>query len=298
MQKAKLNQVQQVVKNSNTSNVSEIKIPNDNVIKLSIIKEALQALQVVLDKSLTLESKVLLKSIPPILSSLESTKELTAESKQDISRLITDTKTLIQKADVIYSKDLITLFTKLKSLNSAHSLNPQTNVKEIISNDLKSVLIQTSQELQDSSHPNKNELIKQMDKLMLQIDHHQLLSHLSNGTSVYLPISWDLLEGGNLEVRKDNDKFYCDIELQLKEYGDVSVKLTLFEKNQININMYSPNQKLKELFHEHISILRAGMISSQIIPREIRFHDGVDKKQTAPYQADNDEFNMGFEVKG
>lgn len=274
------------------------KLVDDSPIKLPIVKETLQALQSLLDKSLTLESKTILKAVTSALATLEGTKEVSKELKQDIFKIINDTNQIVKKADVVYSKDMLTIFSKLQNLSSQNSLNPQASIKEMFSNDLKATLLQTTSELQNSSHPNKNDLIKQIDKLVLQIDHYQLLSHLNNGTSVYLPISWDSLEGGEIEIKKDNDKFYCDIELQLKEYGDVSLKLALFEKNQININVYSPNQELKELFHKHISILRAGMISSQIIPREIRYHDGVDKSSSQPYQSDDDEFNMGFEVKG
>lgn len=277
---------------------NKTKLVDDGPIKLPIVKETLQALQSVLDKSLILESKTVLKAVTSALATLEVTKEVSKELKQDIFKLINDTNQIVKKADVVYSKDMLTIFSKLQNLSSQNSLNTQANIKEMLSNDLKATLLQTTSELESSSHPNKNDLIKQMDKLVLQIDHYQLISHLNNGTSVYLPISWESLEGGDIEIKKDNDKFYCDIELQLKEYGDVSLKLTLFEKNQLNINVYSPNQDLKELFHKHISILRVGMISSQIIPREIRFHDGVDKSSSQPYKSNDDEFNIGFEVKG
>lgn len=284
-------QIQDVNQNITT------KVIDNASIKLPIVKELLQNLQTVLDKSLTLESKVILKVVTRALSTLENSKEVSKELKQDLAKVIQDTKALISKADVINSKDIITIFSKLKSLTNVNSLNVQANVKEILNNDLKSALLQTTNELQNSSNPNKNDLIKQMDKLVLQIDNYQLVSHLSNGTAVYLPITWDQLEGGDLNIRQDNDRFYCDIELKLKEYGDLSLKLTLFDKNQINIHLYSPNQELKDLFQEHLSELRSGMIQSQIIPREIRFHDGLEKKASLPYQ-DDDDFNMGFEVKG
>jgi len=278
--------------------IQTTKIVDDATIKLPIVKETLKALQIVLDKSLTLESKTVLKSIATVIATLETSKEVSKDLKQDISKLIQDTKQIVQKGDIVYSKDLLTIFSKLKNLSSQNALNPQASVKEMLSNDLKATLLQTTSELQNSSNPNKNELIKQMDKLVLQIDNYQLISHLSNGTSVYLPITWDQLEGGELDIRKDSDKFYCDIELSLKDYGDISLKLTLFEKNQINIHLYSPNQELKELFQENLSILRAGMISAQIVPREIRFHDGVEKQESIPYQSPSDDFNIGFEVKG
>lgn len=272
---------------------------DDASLKSPLIKESLQTLQSILDKSLRVESKPLLKTLKTILTTINSTssESTSKETKQDLSKLIQDTKQLVQKADVSYSKDVVTIFSKLKNLTLLPNLSHENRVKEMLGNDLKATLMQTTEELQNSSNPNKHELIKQMDKLSLQIDYYQLISHLSNGTSVYLPITWDQLEGGNLDIKKDKDKFYCDIELDLKDYGEVFLKLTLFEKNQINIHVYSKNQELKNLFQENLSILRGGLIGAQIVPREIRFHDAKEKKIDEPY-VDDDDFKMGFEVKG
>ncbi len=270
---------------------------DDKILKLPMIKESLQALQTILNKSLILESKPLLNRVKIIMQNLNTTKEVSKELKQDITKFVFDTKQLVQKADIIYSKDVITIFSKLKELTLSSNLNYGDKMKEMLSNDLKATVLQTTEELQNTSHPNKHELIKHLDKLVLQIDNLQLISHLSSSSNIYLPISWEQLEGGNIDIKKDKDRFYCDIELQLKDYGEVSLKLILFEKNQINIHIYSKNKDLKELFQEHLTLLRAGLIGSQIIPREIRFHDALQKSKDVLYQED-DNFAMGFEVKG
>ncbi len=270
---------------------------DDKALKLPMIKESLQALQSILNKSLILESKPLLDRVKIIIQNLTTTQEPSVELKQDIAKFVLDTKELVQKADIIHSKDLITIFSKLKELTQSSNLNYEHKMKEMLSNDLKATLLHTAEELQNSSNSNKHDLIKHLDKLVLQIDNFQLISHLSSSSNIYLPITWDQLEGGNIDIKKDKENFYCDMELQLKDYGEISLKLILFEKNQINIHLYSKNQELKNLFQEHLSLLRAGLISTQITPREIRFHDALQKKQDVPYQED-DHFAMGFEVKG
>ena len=175
--------------------------------------------------------------------------------------------------------------------------NSLENVKEIISNDLKSILLKAQEEVVKLASPNQNEILKQIDKLSLQIDYHQLLSHLSDGSSLYLPFNWDDLKEGSLAIKKSkDDKFYCDINLKLKEYGEVNLKLVLYEKNQINIHIYSSSYEFKELVKENLPSLRSALIDTKITPREIRIFEPKERK--SPYQQVNDNFKMGFEVKG
>lgn len=173
----------------------------------------------------------------------------------------------------------------------------QENVKDIISNDLKAILLKAQEEVVKSSSPNQSEILKHLDKLSLQIDYHQLLSHLSDASSLYLPFDWDDLKEGSIALKKSkDDKFYCDINLKLKEFGEVNLKLILYEKNQINIHIYSSSNQFKELVKENLSTLRSALIDTKITPREIRIFEP--KEKILPYQQTNDDFKMGFEVKG
>ena len=184
----------------------------------------------------------------------------------------------------------IFLESKLKNANTK-------NIKEIISNDLKSTLLQASEEITNSSNTNKTEILKQVDKLLLQIDYHQLLSHLSNSSSLYIPFSWEQLQEGHIELKKDKEnRFYCDIDLKLKEYGELNLKLTLYDENQLNIHIYSDNSDLKEMIKENISSLRSALIETQITPREIRLFDTKPNVQS-PYENSDKPIDLGFEVK-
>lgn len=172
------------------------------------------------------------------------------------------------------------------------------NIKDLLSGDLKAVLLKASDEITKSSHPNQAELLKSIDKLSLSIDYYQLLSHLSNSSCIYLPFSWEQLEEGNINLQKDkDDKFYCDIDLKLKEYGELKLRLVLYEKNQINIQIHSENKDLKEIVKENIALLRSALIESQITPREIRIFDAAKKNTPSPYENDLVKIDVGFEVK-
>ena len=278
--------------------------------KLSPLKEALEQVSASMSKSFTMESKGILGSLEKIFQALKSIEQnagspkasleqlLAKNTPADIAKLSESIKSVILKADPLYSKDTALILNKLETMNSAQKLNPHNNVKEILSNDLKALLLQAGDEIAKSPRTNQSEILKNIDKLSLQIDHYQLLSHLSNGTSLYLPFSWDMLEDGNIEIKKsDDEKFYCDIDLKLKEYGELNLKLTLYEKNQLNLHIYSSNEEFKNIVKENIPSLRSALIEAQITPREIRIFEPKSKAQNSPYGEPNDELHIGFEVK-
>ncbi|MEA3330708.1 MAG: flagellar hook-length control protein FliK [Campylobacterota bacterium] len=230
-----------------------------------------------------------------------------SDSIKDLLSLIKSDKTLLALEKTLQNSLLdIGKFTKSaikqKLENSGvfleSKLKDGVNMKEVISSDLKAILLKASDEISKSARPNQTELLKQIEKLTLTIDYHQLLSHLSNSSSIYLPFSWEQLENGNINIKKDKeDKFYCDIELKLKEYGELTLKLVLYDKNQLNIHIYSDNFKFKELIKEHVGTLRTALIDAQITPREIRLFDTNKNSSTSPYENNFNHIEIGFEVK-
>ena len=276
--------------------------------KLSSIQEPLTQVSTQMNKSLTLESKSIIGALEKIFSALKSVEQSATTPKaslevlldkkipQEVQKVTQDIKTLIQKADPIVQKETTLLLNKLETLNTPQKLSAQANVKDILTNDLKVLLLQTGDEV--AKHPNQSEITKQLDKLSLQIDNHQLLSHLSNSSCLYLPFSWDALKEGEIEFKKAQDeKFFCDINLTLKEYGELNLKLTLYEKNQLNLQIYSNSEEFKEIIKENIGSLRSALIDVDVTPREIRIFDVKKKAPVSPYETQSDTLKMGFEVK-
>ena len=184
--------------------------------------------------------------------------------------------------------------------NIKNAKDSPEEIKEITSKDLKVILHKASEEIIKSSHPNQQEVLKQIDKLSLQIDNYQLLSYLSNGSSLYLPFSWDQLQEGDIEIKKlKNDKFFCDINLKLKDFGEVNLKLALYETNQLNLHFHSGSQDFRELVKQNIPELRSALIDVNITPREIRVFQPKPKiqAQTNGYGTIDDNLQMGFEIK-
>lgn len=182
----------------------------------------------------------------------------------------------------------------LESKIKTQGESPQ--IKEMFATDLKAVLLKTHEELSNSQHPNKQEILKQIDKLTLQIDYYQLTSHLSNASSLYIPYAWDELEDGNITLKRaKNDRFFCDIELNLKEQGALKLRLGMFEKNQLSINITTQNKEFKALLQENLPELKKQLISVGIMPKEIRFLD--DSSVSHAYEESSPHLAMGFEVK-
>ena len=305
--------------NSSTAKHLQLILPNTNKALAEVLKNASpQELQILtkakdlssivnslLKKSLncdTTQEKLLLDLLKnnPTLQSLsnanDTLKELLHTLKQQKKPLPLE-KTLeryLTNIKDIDSKDLQTKITN-SGIFLESNIKNSNNPKEIFATDMKAILLKTHEELSNSSQINKHEILKHIDKLLLQIDYNQLVSHLSNATSLYIPYRWDDLKEGNITLKKaKNDKYFCDIYLALKEYGEVDLRLALFEKNQLSINISTENEALKSLIQNNMQTLKKQLFHVNIIPNTIRFL----KKETNKYEQQiEDDLVLGFEVK-
>jgi len=225
-------------------------------------------------------------------------KDMSKKVQTVLDKLSTSINSNVDKSisphDTIFSKNSSILLSKLQTLSKPEHLLSQTQTKEMFSSDLKAVLLKTHEELSNSTHPNKQEILKQIDKLSLAIDYNQLVSHLSNTTSLYLPYSWDALQEGTLTIKKaKNDSFFTDIELKLKEYGELKIRLGIFEKNQLNINITTQSSEFKTILQKSMPQLRQQLFSVGIVAKDIRF---MDENRTT-YGDIQKELALGFEAK-
>ncbi|MFA5455376.1 MAG: flagellar hook-length control protein FliK [Sulfurimonas sp.] len=275
------------------SSLTQVAKGVENIV--SKLNEQLRSADVIMTKAFEKQLSKVEQLVSP-KAALDSLLEKSVSA--EIRNIVEPLKGLIEKSDSLFSKETRSLTSKLAPFSNPQRLAAEEGVKEILSHDLKAVLLKAGEEISKSSHPNQAEILKNVDKLLLQIDYFQLLSHLSNSSSLYLPFSWDSLEDGNINIKKDkNDKFYCDIDLKLKEYGELKLKLALYEENQINIHIYSDSAEFKEIVKENIASLRSALIESQITPREIRIFDTPKKSAVSPYGTQERQIDMGFEVK-
>jgi len=166
----------------------------------------------------------------------------------------------------------------IQSSSLNQSTNPLLNTKaeaNPLSNDMKSVLLQMQDELASKANdPKAQEMFKQVDRMLTQIDYHQLMSYTTNSNYVYVPFFWDMLEDGTINMKKgDEDKFYCQINLTLKNFGKVDLMLALYDKNKLDLTIKTQRDHAKEKFRDNLQKLKQNLNNVNLIPVNIKLLD-------------------------
>lgn len=270
---------------------------------VTTLKEVLNDLHGVILQSSRPESKGLLNLLEKIfgLVNAKAAEPFAVLDDPDISTsvktFVDRLQTFIGKADPLLKKEAAALLKELAPFTEVQRLVPGAGT-ERISNDLKGVLLQTHEQLQNSAAPNASDMARQVDKLILQIDYYQLTSYLSNSTALFFPYSWEMLEDGSLRFKKGKERtFYCRIDLTLKEFGALHLMLALSGEKQIDIQAYTEKEGLQALLREQMPLLRAALRDAGLVPQKINVshltdHNGMPKG----YDGSDGDLEMGFEV--
>jgi len=244
-----------------------------------------------------INNEELFKNIKPDIKELtQITKNVDNIIDKLNQRLTSNMDKTTNPKDILFKETTKHSITKLQLLNHPEKLSTQSHTKNLFSNDLKSVLLKAQDDISTSTIPNKQELLKQLDKLTLQIDYHQLVSHLSNSSSLYIPYSWDDLEDGEISLKNtQNDSFFCDINLKLKNDGELRLRLGLFQNNILNINITATDNQFKEKLKENMPELKKQLFKIGLTPQDIRFIEDIGVRTS--YDDSNQHIDVGFEVK-
>ncbi|PUE63669.1 flagellar hook-length control protein FliK [Arcobacter caeni] len=219
------------------------------------------------------------------LQNLMSTNNLSTFSNNFTSNLTPLLNTLKENLETLnptntnLQNHLTKLVDKVEHLIQDMVDNPKGETK--ITEDVKTVLLKMQEELSSKTDPKSQELAKQVDKLLTQIDYQQLLSLSSNSNNVYLPFLWDMLEDGNIFMKKaDEDKFYCQINLTLKDFGKVDLMLALYDKNKLDLTVYAQREHFKTALRDNMQQLKIALNNVHLIPVNIKLLDLKDEKES------------------
>ncbi|MDP3464969.1 MAG: flagellar hook-length control protein FliK [Sulfuricurvum sp.] len=172
--------------------------------------------------------------------------------------------------------------------------------EERIGYDVKAQLLLLGEEIEELHPLNHEKFQTKIDQLVTQIDYHQLLSHLNNSNSLYFPFTWDQLERGSLSFKKSKgEKFYCEIDLVLKQYGKVDLLMALYENNQLDIQVHTQQGEFKTLLQEHLGELKRLLMNAGITPRSIRIYEAseVITSKMSAYTPEENSFHSSFEER-
>ena len=132
-----------------------------------------------------------------------------------------------------------------KSIGAIKPNNAEQALKELQS-DMKSVLLNLKESTQNQSSTQNIHTAAQ--RLLTQIEIHQLASFAQNSLQTYLPYHWDELNSSNLSFKRGNkDKFYARIELSFVKFGEIGIVLGLAENKFLDVSIQTGNDGFKEL---------------------------------------------------
>ena len=285
-----------------------ILLPNNNKVLKEVLKEAdFKSLEQMVKNSSTSINDVLTELFDDIKNGTKSNTTIENILKnstifKDLGSVTNNISTLLENISQDESlskfKPLVENFLKNIKDMDENSLKEQIKNSGIflesklsshegskISHDMKTILLQIQEEINSKTDTKNSELSKQVDKLLTQIDYYQLNSLATNSNYVYVPFFWDMLEDGTISMKKkDEEKFFCQINLTLKEYGKVDLMLSLYDKNKLDLTIYTQKEEFKTEIRENMQKLKIALNNASLIPVNIKLLDLKEEKETIPEQ--------------
>lgn len=174
------------------------------------------------------------------------------------------------------------------------SINPAN--AEILG-DMKGILTSLRDKLTASTTPNAAQALETTQKLLTQIEYHQLASYVGSATHLYIPFRWNGLKEGSMMMKQTKeDAFHCQIDLDLEQYGKLNVMLLLSGKNYLDMTIATQKNELGAKVNDHLSTLKKALNDVGIITQSVRLMEykeaGIGKKE---YFSD-DSLNFGINI--
>jgi len=204
---------------------------------------------------------------------------------------LADPEASTAKSDLAESK---TLLKQLKlATNDINNITTksQSEISKVLNQDVKSTLLNISEKSQNAQSVNA------ANKMISQIEMHQMVSSLQGGIQTYMPYIWDGVEGGNVAFKQGKkDKFYAQIDLNFKKFGQINVMVGLMDKRYIDLSVATQTNEFKELIISSSSELKQAISKLGLIVSNFNI-------KTLPKVKLNDRFknfgglDVGFDKK-
>ena len=195
------------------------------------------------------------------------------------------------KSDLAESKALL---KQLKlATNDINNITTKSGseISKVLNQDVKSTLLNISEKSQNA------QTVNAANKMISQIEMHQMVSSLQGGIQTYMPYIWDGVEGGNVAFKQGKkDKFYAQIDLNFKKFGQINVMVGLVDKRYIDLSVATQTNEFKELILSSSSELKQAISKLGLIVSNFNI-------KTLPKVKLNDRFknfgglDVGFDKK-
>ena len=275
--------IQDIIKNLfvDLKNGTKHNVTIENILKTSVVFKNFDSFsKSILNLINEIKSNSQFNKFKPLLESL-------SKNIQDIDEK--SLKELINKSGIFLESKIL----KQNTNNNKTLLNN-------INTDMKTLLLKMKSEISNNTNTQTKEISKQIDKLLFQIDYYQLLSLTSNSHYLYIPFLWDVLEDGNIYIKQvKKDKFYCQINLCLKDYGQTDLLLVLYDKNKLDLKINTSQDDFKTLVQENIQTLKKAFNNTNLVLTNVQVSSlniNEKEKQSDIYKQ-NDNLEFGFNIK-
>ena len=166
-----------------------------------------------------------------------------------------------------------------------------SEISKVLNQDVKSTLLNISEKSQNP------QTVNAANKMISQIEMHQMVSSLQGGIQTYMPYIWDGVEGGKVAFKQGKkDKFYAQIDLNFKKFGQINVMVGLVDKRYIDLSVATQTNEFKELILGNSSELKQAISKLGLIVSNFNI-------KTLPKVKLNDRFknfgglDVGFDKK-
>lgn len=177
-----------------------------------------------------------------------------------------------------------------KELSKIKANEPNEALKNL-QNDLKSVLLNLRESSQTQNLQNINQAVNRM---LTQIEIHQLMSYTQNSIQTYLPYTWDELASSQVAFKRGKkDRFYARIELNFIKFGDISVVLGLSENKYLDISIQTAKADFKDMILARTSELKQAISAQGLIINSFF----LSNKNTQNAYEKVEQIELGYNVK-
>ena len=204
---------------------------------------------------------------------------------------LADPEASTAKSDLIESKALLKQLKLATNDINNITTKSQSEISKVLNQDVKSTLLNISEKSQNA------QTVNAANKMISQIEMHQMVSSLQGGIQTYMPYIWDGVEGGNVAFKQGKkDKFYAQIDLNFKKFGQINVMVGLVDKRYIDLSVATQTNEFKELILSSSSELKQAISKLGLIVSNFNI-------KTLPKVKLNDRFknfgglDVGFDKK-
>ena len=201
------------------------------------------------------------------------------------------------------SQDAKSHLAELKGLIKATNLakadianitpNDKNLAAQTLQNDVKATLLALKEAT--ANQPNQATLNQNINRLLTQIEMHQLISYAQNSLQTYLPYSWDALESSSVAFKQGKKKrFYAKIDLNFTHFGNVDIVIALSDNKYIDISIATGTAEFKNLILSASKELKSAITGLGLIVSSFTL---AHKPKKAPYHQADRAFDFGFNKK-